>query len=277
MSICKSTAEGTWGIRSPDIYTQATNMPQVFGDALGERQPMTILAFSDLHEPPSKSSDELRAIIRMAKEENARLISIGDTADMIPYGLHVFMVSGFRKTLLKELDGYPIDLLAGNHDPERWLRRVFAGAPNIHIHQRLEFYWEPMDAYLHFRHGHDWTVDWGILRHVAPFFVRQATEFFPEQWYWFCERMEWIPSELKRERRYHFIVRQVWENAVKHAIARSEKLGKDVVVLNGHTHAFGALLYMFDRDRQGYIQADSASLAIGSYMRIGKRIEFCRL
>ena len=246
----------------------------------GRHEPYDCLIItSDLHNHFNGISPYLVQLIEIARKENGRLIMVGDGENMIPYGKDKYLLGTYRHKLADALDGYRMDMLEGNHNPLKWIQQLFFMWPNIHCSRQLEFYWWPMDCYIHLRHGHEWFIDWFILRNMAPGFTRIATRFFPTQWYWLCKQMGWIPSELKDtgdaklERKYHVVVQHIWVNAAKYALSKK----KDVLVITGHTHALGAQLFILNADKMGYIHADPATLAIGSYIKITDHLEFCRL
>jgi len=192
---------------------------------------ITHIYFSDLHDNRDGVSENLRQIVHRAKALRCRLYSNGDLINILPLG-----PDGWEKWL-KEfeelLDGYPILVLGGNHDPYRYLKRLFCDMPNVTVKRR-----ENLPNGVHLRHGHSWSPDWWLLRHVAPAIVEFMVDYFPKPWYWFSKKMGWIPSELKEEglpkkRKYTKQVNWLWRKGMAYAERH------EVTVVLGHTHCQG--------------------------------------
>lgn len=192
---------------------------------------ITSIYFSDAHNDRDGVSEEIRQIVQKAKTLRCSLYSVGDMLNILPLG-----PDGWEKWLYEFeelLEGYPITVLGGNHDPYRYLKRLFKDVPNVTVEQRVT-----KANGVHLRHGHSWSPDWWLLRHIAPAIVEFMVNYLPKPWYWFSKKMGWIPSKLKeagvpKKRRYVKEVSFVWRKG----IAYSQR--HDVVVVNGHTHCQG--------------------------------------
>lgn len=226
-----------------------------------------IIEFSDSHENPDGMSQELREIISLAKTEDAILVGAGDIINLLPWGYDAWVGSPFLDEFREALGGYNFYWLTGNHDPHSWVKRLFGDWGNIIITRQLV--WPAPLGEVEIRHGHRWSVDWRILRHIAPSFVEFMADHFTWFWYKFSERMGWLPSKLKEEGREHDYQRailSVWYGAVGHA----QRKGRRVIV--GHTHSRGSLIRGDD-----VLVADGGTLREGDFIRIDKEIRLCKL
>lgn len=223
-----------------------------------------MISFSDSHCQPDKLSPNVVYIVDKARKEKEPLVAVGDLFDLLPLGYDAFVGCKAIQEFVELLDGYPLEYVAGNHDPYRWVKKLFAPYDNISVHKRL-------DAYgFHFRHGHGWSADWRILRHFASGLVEFMTDYFPRPWYWLSKRMGWIPSakkpiENEESTEYNKAIARVWDNATKHA----QRHGITVII--GHTHAAGRLETLYGGRR--IVFADGGDLKEGTYLKArGKNI-----
>ena len=229
---------------------------------------MTIV-FSDSHCQPDRLSPQIAWVIARAVNEREPLVGVGDLFDLLPWGYDAFADCPAVKELVELLDGYLFDYVAGNHDPYRWVKRLFAPYGNIKVHRRFD------SLGLHFRHGHGWSIDWWFLQHFASDFVEFMADYFPRPWYWCSRKMGWIPSMKKPARMeestmYNEAIGVVWNNAVKYA------QNHGVTVIVGHTHAAAKLETLYGGRR--VVLADGGNLSEGTYLQIrGRHIRLCQV
>lgn len=226
---------------------------------------MKALVFCDAHENPDCVSSNLRTVIGIAENNGWELYSVGDLLNLLPLGRDGW--EGWLRQFDTHLDDYPITLVAGNHDPYRWLKKMFADWENVRVVRRCD-----IEGY-HLRHGHSWSPDWWVLRHIAPGLVDFMLDAAPKQWHWFSRKMGWIPSELKaqggpKEHQYHKQIKYLLDESIKYA----EK--HNTTVLYGHTHCQMAAPGRPSR----LFSVDGGTLKEGDYLIIdGDRVKRCNL
>ena len=198
-----------------------------------------IFESSDWHCDPDGLIDEAKEFIRRGKEAGGTILGCGDLLNLLPIGREKFNGAMVVNELVQALDGYPFYYISGNHDPYPWVVELFRDAPNIKVVKRLESELGRR-TYL-FTHGHQWAIDWALLRHFAPRFVEFMVDHFPRLWYRFCKRVGWMASEAKhkastghRERqKYNDLTGIIWRNGIRFAQHHG------CCVILGHTHASG--------------------------------------
>ena len=230
----------------------------------------------DEHENPKEISDHLRSFIRLAIASSALPVNAGDLIDMTAWGKYAFHGSKWYSEFLLELGGRTFIIVDSNHAPMSWLKDLFRAAPNVLIVKSFEFEYAPGKV-LHVRHGHEWCLDWKILQFLVPPVVGFMTTYFPKTWYKIAKACGWTPSEVKKEKKYHFVVQRIWTRATQFALERGEELQKEVTVLSAHTHAVGIRLGMFKTESPRVIQIDPGTLWIGSYVEVDGDIKLKRL
>ena len=224
-----------------------------------------IFESSDWHEQPQGLSGNAKMFIRMGKERNADMVVNGDILDLLPLGKEKFEGSPVAEQFVEELDGYPIILVAGNHDPYPWLCELFRGERNIEVERE---YWAPEgEQWFYFHHGHTWVPDWWFLRHIAPGLVEFMVEHLPQQWYWLSRRMGWLPGTAVREGEWRepgypplveLLWRKGWEYGQKHGC----------VVVIGHTHCPVALRSFYPETGSRASFIDGGTLMNYTYVEI---------
>ncbi|MDP2659426.1 MAG: hypothetical protein Q8R28_01675 [Dehalococcoidia bacterium] len=150
---------------------------------------------SDTHNQPGELKEYVRYWIRRGKAGNMRLIGAGDWFDFLPLGIEQWSpVSPSVVQLMEELDGYPLHLVEGNHDPLQWLAGIFQIYPNILVSHDYQFCTH--DRTYHVSHGHQYSLDWGYLglNNFAPHLVEWMVRHHPTAWYRFCKSRNWLAS-----------------------------------------------------------------------------------
>ncbi len=225
---------------------------------------------SDWHCEPEKLKQAVLDWIRLGKEGNHRLVGNGDLFDILPWGSEKWRQPASIEQLATLLDGYPLDYVAGNHDPYPTMKRLMAPYPNITVYKRLEI--EEGGRWYFLTHGHRWSVDWGFLglRRVAPWFVETMVDVAPRWWYRFCRQVGWLASRPtpgapagKEKERITRLTRVIWAGASDHALKR----GYCVVI--GHTHTTGRRESGISKQQgsQAYM-VDGGNLPDGTYVEI---------
>ncbi|MDP2662004.1 MAG: hypothetical protein Q8R28_14870, partial [Dehalococcoidia bacterium] len=151
---------------------------------------------SDWHCQPDVLKDCVRYWIRRGKAGNMRLVGAGDCFDLIPLGWHQWILPPALLQLAGELDGYPLKLVEGNHDPYLWLKEVVAPWSNISVLHELNIL-DPVNQHAYrISHGSSWSLDWGYLglNSVAPRLVEWMVRHHPIAWYAFCKSRNWLAS-----------------------------------------------------------------------------------
>jgi predicted phosphodiesterase len=231
---------------------------------------MAIWVSSDWHCQPDKLKQAVVQWIRLGKEGNHHLIGNGDLFDILPLGEKKWEQAASIEQLATELDGYPFDYVAGNHDPDQSMKKKMAPYSNITLHRRLERE-EGRRRYL-FTHGHRWAVDWGFLgiRRIAPWLVEKMVDIAPGLWYRFCRWRGWLASHPtpgaplgKEKERITRLTRIIWAGASDHALRH------DCCVILGHTHTTGRRERGISREIefQAYM-VDDGDLPDGTYVEI---------
>ena len=222
-----------------------------------------ILKSSDWHCGPEGLSEDAKEFIRKGKALGATLVGNGDLFNLLPIGFDAFVNCAAIRQFEEEIGDYQFYYVAGNHDPYKWVKKLFGHMPNVTVKRHVE-----LDRF-YFTHGHPWSFDWWLLRHIAPQLVTFMVDVFPNQWNWFCGKVGWLPGKIKedvkQERRettdYGTAVGKVWDAALKHAQKN------DQIVIVGHTHCSGRMLGAIE-----YIIttvfADGGLLKDTTYMRI---------
>jgi len=235
-----------------------------------------IFESSDWHCQPDGLIPEAGELIARGKETGAMLIGCGDLLDLLPLGREKFRHAGAVRELVSSLDGYPFYYVCGNHDPYRWVVELFQPFPNIKVLRRLVYRRDSRTYY--FTHGHQWAIDWALLRYVAPNIVQFMVDFCPGLWYRFCKRAGWMASEVKprvatgqKERQqYDDFTGLIWRNGIRFA----QHHGLCVVL--GHTHTSGKLERFVDSSTGTIvIMVDGGDLRDGTYVVVDQdaRIE----
>ena len=222
---------------------------------------------SDWHSNPDGLIPEAKDFIKLAKAVGARVIACGDLFNLLPMGRESFKGSMAVRELIEALDGYPMDYVSGNHDPYPWVRELFGEVPNIHIIRALDL--EMNGRLYHFTHGHQYAIDWAILRHIAPGFIEFMVEHFPRAWYAFSKWMGWVPGQIKprieesyrESQRYNDATGIIWRNAIR------EAQRKNYCVVLGHTHTTAQLRRFIDTDVGiRTVMIDGGDLREGSFV-----------
>lgn len=231
---------------------------------------MAILVSSDWHCAPDKLKEVVVNWIGQGKEGNLRLVGDGDLFDILPWGREKWEQPTSIEQMVKLLDGYPFDYVAGNHDPYNIMKKLMAPYPTITVHKRLQVE-EGGRKYL-FTHGHRWAIDWGFLglRRVAPCIVETIVDIAPGLWYKFCRQQGWLASHpipgasvSKERERITNLTRIVWAGASSYA------LQSDCCVVVGHTHTAGRREHGISKEVgfQAYM-VDDGNLPDGTYVEI---------
>ena len=236
-----------------------------------------MLVSSDAHNDPWELNCYTSRLLDIGAEEKKSVIFDGDTFNIIPLGYrkawkNCQCIKDF-KMKSKGFDiQYPIILVDGNHDPYKYLLKLFADDyPQIQVAHKVFYFGD-----IQIRHGHRWAVDWQIIRHIAPPIVEFMTDHFPNLWYKFSKLMGWIPSIKKEyasnryqdtmsDRDYRKAVLGGWYGALGF-IHRNK-----IRVMTGHTHCFSQLgrnlLSEKDEDK-GMILADCGTLKEGKFYEV---------
>ena len=230
-----------------------------------------IFESSDWHCGPDRLIEEAKEFITRGKDAKATIVGCGDLFDLLPLGRERFQGSSAVNELIQALDGYPFYYVCGNHDPYRWVVELLRSFPNVKVVRRLQR--EVMGRTYLFTHGHQWAIDWALLRHIAPRFVEFMVDFFPRLWYRFCRMVGWLASEAKpkaatghKERqRYDDLTGIIWRNGIRFAQHHS------LCVVLGHTHTSGELKRFVDNNRRAIsVMVDGGDLQDGTYVVVDR-------
>jgi len=237
-----------------------------------------IFESSDWHCGPGELIQEAKEFIARGKGAEAILVGCGDLFDLLPLGREQFHQSQAVKELIQAIDGYPFYYVSGNHDPYRWVVELFHPFPNVKVTRRLEC--ELTGRTYLFTHGHQWAIDWALLRHIAPQFVEFMVDFSPRIWYRFCKRAGLMASEIKpkaitggRERQqYDDLTGLIWRNGIRFAQHHS------LCVVLGHTHTSGKLERFVDENTGTVsIIVDGGDLRDGTYVVVDRDARLAHL
>lgn len=198
---------------------------------------MVIHESSDWHIHPEGLSSQVKKWIADGREEQAILIGNGDLSEFMYCRWQDFVGSRAVSEFEKALDGYPFTYIANNHDPIRFVRKVYDHIPNIEIVEEKDIM--VGDTLYHFEHGSRFAVDWGCLQKVNHWIA----SWFPGFWLWWQNIRGRLPSQLKEKaspdmlgkesERYKYHTGIIWRNALRDALKRN------AVVIIGHTHTYG--------------------------------------
>lgn len=231
---------------------------------------MAIWVSSDWHCGPGRLREAAAEWVRRGREGNHRLIGAGDLFDIIPWGRQEWRQAASIGQLAGVLDGYPLDYVAGNHDPYSIVKELMSPYPCIAVHRQLEI--EVGGRKYLVAHGHKWAVDWGFLglRHIAPQAVDLMVDVAPGWWYRFCRWRGWLASHPDAEassgeerERITRLTRVIWGGACDWA------LRSGCCVVLGHTHASARHEQGVSRQLgfQAYM-VDGGDLPDGTYVEI---------
>jgi len=230
-----------------------------------------IFESSDWHCGPDGLSEEAKEFITRGKDATATIVGCGDLFNLLPLGREKFEGSSAVKELIQALDGYLFHYVCGNHDPYRWVVELFRPFPNVEVKRRLER--EVMGRTYLFTHGHQWAIDWALLRHIAPQFVEFMVDFFPKLWYRLCRRVGWLPSEAKpkaatggkEHQKYDDLTGLIWRNGIRFAQHHS------LCVVLGHTHTSAELKRFVDENTGTVsVMVDGGDLRDGTYVVVDR-------
>ena len=236
-----------------------------------------IFESSDWHCDPDSLIEKAKEFISRGKQAGAIIVGGGDLFNLLPIGRDKFNGARVVNELVQVLDGYPFYYVSGNHDPYRWVVELFRDVPNIKVVKRLEG--KLAGRVYFFTHGHQWAIDWALLRHFAPRFVEFMVDYFPRLWYHFCQRVGWMASEAKRQastgywerQKYNDLTGIIWRNGIRFA------QHNDCCVILGHTHTSGELR-RFTGASTGItsVMVDGGDLRDGTYVVVDRdaRLEY---
>jgi len=198
---------------------------------------MIVYESSDWHIYPDGLSWQVKNWITEGKKEHAILIGNGDLSEFMYRRWQDFVDSTAVRELEELLDGYPFIYIANNHDPIRFVRKVYGHIPKVEIVEEKDV---PVgDTLYHFEHGSRFAVDWRLLQVVNHWIA----SWFPGFWLWWQNRRGRLPSQLKEKadrvitekesERYRYHTGIIWRNALRDALKRN------AVTVIGHTHTYG--------------------------------------
>ena len=198
---------------------------------------MIVYESSDWHIYPDGLSWQVKNWITEGKKEQAILIGNGDLSEFMYRRWQDFIGSTAVRELEEVLDGYPFTYIANNHDPIRFVRKVYGHIPNICIVEEKDV--RVGDTLYHFEHGSRFAVDWRLLQKVNHWIA----SWFPGFWLWWQNKRGRLPSQLKdkddraitekESERYRHHIGIIWRNALRDALKRN------AVTVIGHTHTYG--------------------------------------
>jgi len=170
------------------------------------------------------------------KKEQAALIGNGDLSEFMYCRWQDFVGSRAVREIEKTLDGYPFTYIADNHDPTRFVRKVYGHIPNIEIREEKDM--AVGDILYHFEHGSRFALDWHVLQKINHWIA----SWFPGFWLWWQNTRGKLPSQLKgkagaamfgrESERYNDATGIIWRNALVDALKRN------AVVIIRHTHTY---------------------------------------
>ena len=191
---------------------------------------------SDWHIYPDGLSPQVRNWITEGKKQHAMLIGNGDLSEFMYRRWQDFIDSKAVRELEEVLDGYPFTYIANNHDPIRFVRKVYAHIPNIEVVEEKDVV--VGDTLYHFEHGSRFAVDWRLLQPVNHWIA----SWFPRPWLWWQNIRGTLPSQLKEKaggaitgkesEKYRHHIGIIWRRALRDALKRN------AVTVIGHTHKY---------------------------------------
>ena len=198
---------------------------------------MVIYESSDWHIRPEGLPSHIEKWIAEGKKEKAVLIGNGDLSEFMYRRWQDFVGSATVRQLEEALDGYPLIYIATNHDPIRFVRKVYGHIQNIEIVEEKDI--KVRDTLYHFEHGSRFALDWRCLQKINHWIA----SWFPGFWLGWQKVRGNLPSQLKEKagpamaekesERYKFHTGVIWRNALRDALKRN------AVVVIGHTHTYG--------------------------------------
>lgn len=152
---------------------------------------------SDVHNQPDGLKECASDWIHRGIFAKHRLVGAGDWFDLLPLGRSRWSSSSPAVLqLARELDGYELELVEGNHDPYAWLRDLFLPWPNISVLHELNILDPDNNHAYRISHGYQWSIDWGYLKlnTIMPPVIEWIVARNPEAWYKFCKSHNWLAS-----------------------------------------------------------------------------------
>lgn len=151
-------------------------------------------------------------------------VFVGDTFDLIPYGLKGWKTIAGMRTVRSVLDRTDAPIfVAGNHDPLRLLRKILP----VECTTVRSYDW----GKYRFIHGHQFS-EWRWISRLSPLMEWLTTNDITRAWWYkFCQSQGWMATGIAHSSEKHNrLVEIVWSWANYEA----DKAGKVFVI--GHTH-----------------------------------------
>jgi len=189
---------------------------------------MIVYCSSDWHSSPHELSKSAKEFIDKAKVDADLIVGNGDLFDLMEYDWKKFVDCKAIQELKERLEGKEFVYVAGNHDPEKYVRKIIAG-PNIQV-KRREFEVTLMGRTYHFTHGHRWAIDWSWLRKFSDILIVVVPPLY-HRWLKWQNRVS--PRKLKEKEEIEKYNRKT---GLIHSAASKLAEQKDKVVIVGHTH-----------------------------------------
>ena len=124
------------------------------------------------------------------------IVLVGDMLNFLPLGIKAWRDDMGRITIASLHDmlaHHEAIYVFGNHEGKfSYLKEAVEGTHIKAVRDYTIYKKEGLNDVC--IHGHQLTPDWGILAPIADDFVELAVKYFPQQWYNFCVKQNWLPS-----------------------------------------------------------------------------------
>ena len=167
----------------------------------------------------------------------------GDMRNFLPLGIKAWDTPEGHLTLQSlhsALDSWEVIDVFGNHEGcYEWLKWADA---DTHFQPVKKFVIPATRDHLAYKfvHGHQLTPDWGIIAPIAYNFIEFAVKFFPNQWYKFCKRMRWLPSNYATNPHFNLYTKYwgIW----------GDRAGiENCNYVIGHSHLPGGIITLYPK------------------------------
>jgi predicted phosphodiesterase len=216
---------------------------------------MVVYCSSDWHCGPKALSDNVRKFLDRAVVDSDLIIGNGDLFDVMREGLKSFVDCPSIRELKGRLQGKEFIYVTGNHDPEKYVRRIIE-APHIKVVGKN--YDKTLgNTRYRFVHGYHWGLIWSWLQYLCDLLILLRAAWVYNWWVNKVNSARQAKYKGEKEK-YDRLTGHVHRGACKFAEQ------EDMVVIVGHTHKPWAA-----GDWEKYFMYDDGDmLDSGTYLRI---------